>query len=668
MLDSLPLSIKASNAATIPFTSVEASISEDTNKAVISSSDQVLSQTTIGNVHVKEVTNESGTTLQLRIDCTDTSHTNVLDPCVELSVSKDHNNDSQVENTSDKGKKKKTSSSQNTNSSTTKDISRLFMKGLVDSDASNLQKEQQSGSWFHSHICKGQGFYQLDNGIETVRTSWPLAPQEEVSNWLIEFNEKFKLDGLDVSFTDVMADLSLMKKHLNCTYCREESFYELKFDPYDSKEYGVNEVPVLSVTATVKDGNVCPHCEKCALYNQGECDGRLSSNGFQSKTITENNSNPIKLTIKRLQFICPHNVKGFSIPLHSLPLLIFPGAKVTWNVVYCILKDATCTDTEYTIQGLAKRYGVDVEVVEDIINCHMILNQLHRKNPPCRRIAIDEFFAYGGKYITMVIDADHHIPMALIVGKKLANLTMLFSHLNQKGYTIEVIASDDNASFRTSAQECLTNIFAWILDPFHLKKKLSYEVLTPATRAIKAKDIKLAKGEENSKEYATGVRDWLLTLDDVEKSTSRVSLVMKHHRSKDDLLNDKDVPNEVKQYIFNHPVLSNMLDLKSLLDKMYDCDTKADGERVFQEVYNKSMEIYALGPDTFKSFKTFASYIENRKTGILNYFDHKITSSIIEGFNSKIKVIKRRMRGFFNPTTFMLRCLTCFKGKVSNNA
>ncbi len=43
------------------------------------------------------------------------------------------------------------------------------------------------------------------------------------------------------------------------------------------------------------------------------------------------------------------------------------------------------------------------------------------------------------------------------------------------------------------------------------------------------------------------------------------------------------------------------------------------------------------------------------RTGLLNYFDHRITTGKFEGFNNKIKVIKRQAYGYRNTDYFKLR-------------
>ena len=56
----------------------------------------------------------------------------------------------------------------------------------------------------------------------------------------------------------------------------------------------------------------------------------------------------------------------------------------------------------------------------------------------------------------------------------------------------------------------------------------------------------------------------------------------------------------------------------------------------------------------------FLSTLYNWKDYILNYFVHRVTTSIIEGINNSIKTVKRMGYGFRNFVNFKQRILTSF--------
>ena len=63
-----------------------------------------------------------------------------------------------------------------------------------------------------------------------------------------------------------------------------------------------------------------------------------------------------------------------------------------------------------------------------------------------------------------------------------------------------------------------------------------------------------------------------------------------------------------------------------------------------------------------KYFKKFVSTLNGRMEEITNYFVHRYNSGFVEGFNNKIKVIKRRCYGIFNPENLFQRIVIDLAG------
>jgi transposase len=61
-----------------------------------------------------------------------------------------------------------------------------------------------------------------------------------------------------------------------------------------------------------------------------------------------------------------------------------------------------------------------------------------------------------------------------------------------------------------------------------------------------------------------------------------------------------------------------------------------------------------------KYLNSFIKTLNNWKEYVLNYFTHRFTTSIIEGINNSIKVIKRMGYGFRNFGNFKQRILVSF--------
>ena len=76
--------------------------------------------------------------------------------------------------------------------------------------------------------------------------------------------------------------------------------------------------------------------------------------------------------------------------------------------------------------------------------------------------------------------------------------------------------------------------------------------------------------------------------------------------------------------------------------KDYDEKTIFDFENMALDFCNSTM----------KEMQKLGEMLVRNAVEILNYFDTKRTNAILEGFNSKIKIIKNRARGFRNMKNF----------------
>ena len=83
--------------------------------------------------------------------------------------------------------------------------------------------------------------------------------------------------------------------------------------------------------------------------------------------------------------------------------------------------------------------------------------------------------------------------------------------------------------------------------------------------------------------------------------------------------------------------------------KDYDEKTIFDFENMALDFCNSTM----------KEIQKFGEMLVRNAVEILNYFDTKRTNAILEGFNSKISIIKNRARGFRNMKNFMNMIYFC---------
>ena len=66
---------------------------------------------------------------------------------------------------------------------------------------------------------------------------------------------------------------------------------------------------------------------------------------------------------------------------------------------------------------------------------------------------------------------------------------------------------------------------------------------------------------------------------------------------------------------------------------------------------------------TIEELQKFAKTLQAYRTGILNWFDYQISTGPLEGFNNKIKVLKRRAYGYRDMEYFALKIYTLHENR-----
>jgi len=98
----------------------------------------------------------------------------------------------------------------------------------------------------------------------------------------------------------------------------------------------------------------------------------------------------------------------------------------------------------------------------------------------------------------------------------------------------------------------------------------------------------------------------------------------------------------------NEPLTKAYL-FKEQLNLLWDLSDKEEGERFLKAWANDAWQ------SGIKLVMKLASSIMAHLTGVLNYFDHRITTAKVEGINNKIKTLKRQAYGFRDLAYFKLR-------------
>ena len=84
-----------------------------------------------------------------------------------------------------------------------------------------------------------------------------------------------------------------------------------------------------------------------------------------------------------------------------------------------------------------------------------------------------------------------------------------------------------------------------------------------------------------------------------------------------------------------------------------------------EEIFEKWLLAESSG---VRILSKFAETLRVYREGILNYYDHRITTGPLEGTNTKIRVMQRKAYGFRDEEYFTLKIYALHETKMKNIA
>ena len=287
-----------------------------------------------------------------------------------------------------------------------------------------------------------------------------------------------------------------------------------------------------------------------------------------------------------------------------------------------------------TIQDVARHLGISWDVIKEIQKRDLT----RRFSRPClknvKRIAIDEISVFKGhRYLTVVLDMDTGAVIFVGDGKGSDALDPFWKRLKRSGANVKAVAMDMSPAYISAVLEHLPEATI-VFDHFHVTK-LFNDKLSDLRR-----DLYRETKERLHKEVLKGTR-WLL---------------LKNPENLDTQKREKERLEEALK--LNEP-LSCAYYLKEDLRQIWLQPNKETAKRVFTDWVKRA---HASG---IKMLKTFAKTLAGYKSGILAYYDYRISSGPLEGTNNKIKTMKRMAYGFRDMEFFKLKIMALHETKYA---
>lgn len=248
-------------------------------------------------------------------------------------------------------------------------------------------------------------------------------------------------------------------------------------------------------------------------------------------------------------------------------------------------------------------------------------------------VAMDEIAIHKGhSYATVIVEP--HVKRVLWVGRgrSKASIRPFFQLLGKdRCRRLKAVAMDMNGAYETEVR-------AWcpqaeiVYDLFHVVAKYGREVLDPVRRD----EAQRVAGNQAERRVIKGSR-WLLLRNrqNIKRQEDRIRL--------DELLAANR--NLLKVYLLKD-------DLKHLWDYHYPKAAK----RFWADWYRRAMQ------SGIEHLRRFARRLRPYVAGILAHCRYRLHTSLLEGINNKIKVIKRMAYGFRDEEYFFLKIRAAFPG------
>jgi len=249
------------------------------------------------------------------------------------------------------------------------------------------------------------------------------------------------------------------------------------------------------------------------------------------------------------------------------------------------------------------------------------------------RLMMDEFALHKGhRYATVVACADTQQVVWVGEGRSREAIRPFFEWLGDARKQIEAVAMDMNSAFDLEVKDQCPNAVV-VYDRFHVVAKYGREVMdrVRVDQANQLRDDKVAR------KVVKGSR-WLLL------------------RNADNLKPEQAV--KLEELLAANASLTTVHVLKDQLKTLWFADDETTARSAWQEWADM-----ALGSG-IDALVHFARKLEPYLEGIVSSARHRLNTSVLEGMNNRIKVIKRMAYGYRDTAYFFLKIRAAFPGKV----
>lgn len=247
--------------------------------------------------------------------------------------------------------------------------------------------------------------------------------------------------------------------------------------------------------------------------------------------------------------------------------------------------------------------------------------------PAAINMSVDEVsYRKYHKYLTNVIDTDLRLIIWNAKGRKAEVLNRYYIGIGEEAcLKIESVAMDGARTYISSTQTHAKKAMI-VYDKFHIIQKLNKTV-----DAVRKAELRKAR-KENDKEL-------------IEFANSKQRFILYKKKSK---LTDNQSKRLEALCQLNEPIYKAMILKESFLN-IYNPENINEEEKLLEDWLKDAEE------SSLEAFQELAKSFTDKMQFILNWFKKRISSAISEGFNNKIKRLKRMAYGYRDIDYFRLK-------------
>ncbi|MCX6827027.1 MAG: ISL3 family transposase [candidate division Zixibacteria bacterium] len=268
-----------------------------------------------------------------------------------------------------------------------------------------------------------------------------------------------------------------------------------------------------------------------------------------------------------------------------------------------------------------KVYRIDREILEELFKKKL------EPPPAAINISVDEvsYLKYH-RYLTNVIDTDIKKVVWNGQGRKAEVLDKYYEGIGRENCEkIESVALDGARTYISSTSQYAVKALI-VCDKFHVIQKLNMAVDT-----VRRQELRKARITKQD--------------DLIEMMNCHQRFILLKNKVN---LTEKQAEHLKRLCEINEPIYKAML-LKDSFQEVY-MQSNEETARVCLEAWIQQALLSGL-----EIFKAIAESFRDKKQFILNWFRKKISSAISEGFNNKIKRLKRMAYGYRDVEYFLLK-------------